>query len=271
MPNLSSALQQAYQALGKIGQAERTGISNVIGGVKALVNPATRQDYLAGVQSTLQGAGILNKPKTQRSNVPPQLRGVMMAATKGFSPAARERASRVKINYTPEYGDAYLPMGAQKVFGKVSKGAAGTYNALQNPSGVITIGTKYAQDPEILRHELIHSMDANTNYGIPMLPDKGEIYSEQDFQRAAEADRDFANRLSVIMQYLSGLGVIDSRGLYLRLNQKDQGYINERISNPIYNPDSRTKDVEGAAYMGTTGAEYQYPTYVPMTMMGMRE
>lgn len=270
-PLINSVLGQTSQTMATPPAAGDV-LSNIHNNLQVLRDPKTRKEFLTGLAGSLRDAGILNKAPQATSNVPSALSQVMKQATIGFSPAAKERAGKVKISYTPEYGDSYLPMGTAGVFGKVPNGAAGVYSPWQSPNGAITIGTKYARDPEILRHELIHSMDSNVNFGLPILEDNPQRrYTEQDYQQAAKLDKDLADRLSIVMQYLTGLGVIDSRGLYPSLNKTDKNYINRRLDSPLYDANSRTKDVEGAAYMGTTGAEYQYPTYNPMTLARMRE
>lgn len=252
-------MQQAYQAMGKLGNAERTAIKNVGGGIAALANPNTRQDYLTGAKQSLQDMGILNKP-ANRSNVPAAVRQTMTKATQGFSPAAKARANSIKIQYSPING--YMPFGASKILGSLPNGAAGVYSPMEGANGQITIDPKYAQDPSVLRHELMHSMDNNLNYGIPSLDDS-KPHTPQEWEASALADRDLANTLSIYYRYLNGLGLADSRGLYPSLDRGGQRYVNHSVDNPLYGqePSSRTKDVEGLAYIGGTGNEYAMPNF----------
>lgn len=263
--NLLSALQQVRSGLSG-------GAQNFVGGVKALTSPTTRNDYLTGAKQTL--SSILLNPKiakTKTSNVPQAIEPTFKKATEGFTPAAMRRAQSIGIKYTPIEGDySSLPFGAGKTLGMIPKGSGGVYKSWEDGGrGTISIGLKYAKDPEVLRHELIHAMDTNTNFvGKSKLPQKGFMgvpYTEKDHENSAIANESFNDALP-LMKYLSGLGILDSRGFYPQVGGGDRQYIDERTSGPLYRYDNEPADpqmldLEGMAYMGTTGNEYSLPQY----------
>lgn len=275
--NLLSALQQAKNMVGNVGRTVINGAQNSAGGIKALVNPATRNDYIVGAKQTLQEvlknpALLPYKPLVSKGGVPPAMANTFKKATEGFTPAAMSRANNVKINYTPYESNApELPFGPRKLLGQHSINSAGVYSSHQNNGrGAITIGNQYAKDPEVLRHELIHSMDTNVNtVNKSLLPWKnkaGTPYTEEDHRNSAIANEQFADSLPLIIKYLSGLGVLDSRGFYPSADNLAKKYINRQTSGPLYRSDEypvdpQMLDIEGIAYLGTTGNEYVMPKY----------
>lgn len=252
MVNLLSALQQAK--------------NSVVSTVGKAANQT--QSYMSRAKELLQKAAVNPKWNAQpRSNIPPALQETFDRATEGFTPAAMNRAKNINIKYTPLTGyDARLPFGPTKSLGIIAPESAGHYNGSNDE---IVIGNKYAQDPEVLRHELIHSMDTNVNFvGRSKLPWKnaqGVPYTEEQQDQSAIANESF-NDVLPLKRYLTGLGILDSRGFYPSTSNEGKDYIYDRTSGPLYrfegeeaNP--QMLDLEGMAYMGTTGEEYLMPQY----------
>lgn len=257
--NLLSALQQAKNSV----------TSNA---VKA--NGQTK-NYLRNAKEMIKGLLTPVQGNTRpANNVPPALMETFQKATEGFTPAAMTRAQNIPIKYTPLTSNVYpqLLIGAGKVLGAIPNGAAGIYDSFGNGGrelSSITIGTKYAEDPEVLRHELIHSMDTNMNYvGRSRLPWKdknGVEYTDEQHQQSADANTKLYD-VSPLQRYMNGTGVLDSRGFYPSINNQGKDYVYDRTSGPLYRfedypADPRMLDTEGIAYMGTTGEEYSMPQY----------
>lgn len=277
LQNLLSALQQVRSGLqgasNNMVRGAGQGLQNAVGGAKALISPDTRNDYLVGAKQTLKS--ILENPKIKSrpaSNVPQAFQKTFNKATEGFTPAAMGRARGIRINYTPIESDAQVvPFGERNILGVIPVGSAGVYEASkQGGRGAITIGMKYAQDPDVLRHELIHAMDTNTNFvnksKLPWKDANGIPYTEDQRATSAAANESFTDALPLLQKYLSGLGIVDSRGFYPSVDGGAQNYINARTSGPLYRytnepVDPQMLDLEGMAYMGTTGDEYSLPQY----------
>lgn len=275
--NLLSAFQQAKNLASNVGGMAVNGAQNAVGGIKALVNPATRNDYITGAKQTIQEvlknpALLPYKPLVSKGGVPPAMAETFKKATAGFTPAAMNRANNIKINYTPYESNApSLPFGPRKLFGQTPIGSGGVYQSYGNGGrGEITIPVKYAKESDILRHELIHSMDTNINtVNKSLLPWKnknGVEYTEDQHEKSAIANEQFADSLPLIIKYLSGLGILDSRGFYPSADNIAKRYINNQTSGPLYRSDEypvnpQMLDIEGMAYLGTTGNEYVMPRY----------
>jgi len=217
----------------------------------------------SAVQMLLNKAGNLMRPYQRKVRTPnsqiPGIKDIFENATQDFSPMAKERAERIPIRFASKDLKT-LPFG-NSFAGDLDEGAAANY---MPGNGVINIGIKNLNSPhggQYLRHELIHSMDTNVNHGR-IKP--GTYSNPQEIEQKMMADAQLADALAITMRYLNGQGLLDSRGFYGNLSPQDRDWVNKRTQN--YSQDPRTIDLEGMAYMGTTGQEYYYPQYKPIIM-----
>lgn len=186
-------------------------------------------DFINQVTQKIQGgisglSGKLSSSYGSAQPQTPQFQQVFQEATKNFTPQAMERARNVPVQYTAETNKAYIPGGIHDsglVWGQDHP--LGMYGQdFRSPSSAgISLATnmnKYGErDSDILRHELIHSMDRNINTPKMSL-------NPQNEGSASKTDP-ILEAINRIQNMGSGAYLLNSQGLSGQLNQRDRNYL----------------------------------------------
>lgn len=219
MVNILSALQQAKNSVG-----------------------SNANNYILNAKNILGGLLNKNKNKTQpvKNNITNNRPAIFEEATKYFTPEAKARAANVPIQYQimTDYPEMPTKLEHSGLLWDKKDSPLGMYmsNSINPAEARIFMRPNLENAPQVLRHELIHSMDQNIN--MPKMSMNQSLNGQE--RRVVDP---VGSQNVLFNNILKRAYLLNSQGISSNFSNEDKDFLNQ------WNPSYSMKDTEALAFL----------------------